>query len=278
MSFCSSPRSSAFLILAALRILYERLSGASHVMEVQDRHAIPPVLHSGPNNAMMPTASRVYPANFQHQEIAEHRPIMDTDRSISDNAVPHDRPRIASGPDSRPAPVMDSLPHSVGIPSPHMQAMHSPNTRHTNTHSTHRHAQPQQQHMPHLPSAPGSGDPSSRNQPRSHVSPVMHHEHTRSHSSSRSRTRHPSGQPFYPALTAHPQQYPENMHITQHAMHSPPLAERERPRHHHDAHEFSTLHGNGRQSGFPPHHSPQMHPSDVRGSSHRLFMTVHSGI
>lgn len=246
-------------------ILYERLSGAPHVAEALDRHA------PAPDVPALHPPSRSHSGGYLHQDMGARHPPIESERSISDYPLTHDRPRVISGHDARSISAMASMGPGV-VASPHISGMHtSPRRNSSGVHDPLRHL-----HMPTLSSVPHIDPSRSHSHSQSQVSPILHHSHSnsshqrpRSPPSSRSRARHPSGQPYIPGHP-HPQHYPESVPLGQHIMHSPPMIERERSKHH-DAHELPSIHGephgNGRHSGYPPHHSPSMHPSEVRSST-----------
>jgi len=240
-------------------ILYERLSSAALPSELPgDRHPIPPN-RSGPGAPDLHTSSRKHPGPYPHHDVRDNHPRME--RSISDYAVPHDRPRMSSNHGPRPLGPMSS---SVA-PSPYLPSRHSPPRQHSSdAYDSARHLQ----HMPPLPPVPQIEASRSHGNSRSHVSPMMRHP------SSHHRARSPSSHslPLRASGPVHYQGHAEAPHYpdaSQHVMHSPPMLERERLRN--DPHEYPSFRGdipgNGRHSGYPTHHPPTMHPSEPHSSS-----------
>ncbi|KAG5654606.1 hypothetical protein H0H81_011581 [Sphagnurus paluster] len=241
--------SSISLMFTFSSILYERLALTPTPIDAQNRHGPPPGV------PVHPSFSRSHSGSHHYQDMGDNHQSLDSERPMRDHGVPHDRARIASGPDSRSAPVM--APMGPGMaPQSHMSGMHSPPRRASGGpgHESSRHLS----HMPPLP--PPAARP--------HVSPTIHHSHsgssherTRSHSSSRSRTHQ---QPYIPG---HPHPYADSIPPVQQPMHSPPIQERERSRRHenHEGRSAHTdQHPHARVSSFAPRHSP---PPDGRSSS-----------
>ena len=160
-------------------------------------------------------------------------------------------------------------------PSPHMSAMHSSPPLRRGSGGSRQESLHQPSHLPHLPPVQHMEASSGYPHSRAFTSPPMHHSHpsvssldrSRSQSSStRPRPRHSVSQPYpgYP----HPQPYSEGLPPMQHVMHSPPISERDRPRH--DLHELvqhGDHHGHRRHPAPASHHSPPLHPSETRSSS-----------
>jgi len=226
-------------------------------------------------------SSRSHSGSHHYREIRDHPLSMESDRAFQELSRSHDNPRFAPGPDGRPVPIMTPMGSGVA-PTSRGSAMHSPPLRRASGGSRHESLR-QPSHLPHLPPVhhmePSGGHP----HPRSYTSPPMHHphpsvsslEHTRSQSSStRPRARH-SNAPSYPGYI-HPQHYPEGLPPVQHVMHSPPISERERPRH--DLHELvgqhGDHHGHRRHPATIAQHSPPLHLSENRSLS-RVHSSQH---
>ncbi|KAF8076658.1 hypothetical protein FPV67DRAFT_1649450 [Lyophyllum atratum] len=231
-------------------VLYERLASTPTSADLQNRHGGLPAVHSGAGVPAPPPFSRSHSGTHHYQDMGDNHPSMEPERSMGEYAHPHDRPRMASGPDVRPVSVMAPMGPGVAPPS-HLSGMHSPPRRSSGGpgHESSRHVQ-------HIPPPPPLGGHSHS---RPHVSPTMHHSHssssherTRSHSSSRRAQQ----QSYIPG---HPQQYPEGLPSVQQVMHSPPILEREGSRRHQN-HETLSSHGDPHQhnrlSSFMPRLSP----------------------
>ena len=236
-------------------ILYDRLSSAAPPSELPgDRHPIPPD-HSGPGAPDLHTSSRRHSGPYAHHDVRDNHPRME--RSISEYPAPHDRPRMPSG----------HVPRSLGpvssnvVPSPYLPARHSPPRHHSSeAYDSARHLQ----HMPPLPTVPQIETSRSHGNSRPHASPMLRHPPP--HHRARSPSSH--SLPLRASGPVHYQGHAQAPHYSdaQHAMHSPPIVERERLRH--DPSSFrGDLPGNGRHSGYPPHHPPPMHSSEPHSSS-----------
>lgn len=240
----------------------------SQPQNLHDRHAVAPPIHPAPG---VQSSSRSHQGSHHHREIRDHPLPMESDRPFQEQSRSHDNPRFAPGHDSRSVPIL--APMGPGVdPSPRMSTMHSPPLRRASGGSRHDSLR-LPSHLPHLPPVQHMETSGPYSHSRSYTSPPMHHSHpslsslerTRSQSSStRPRGRHSNSLP-YPGYS-HP--YPEVLPPMQHVMHSPPISERERPRH--DLHELVSQHGDhhGHRRHPAPiaHHSPPLHPSDTRSS------------
>ena len=219
-------------------------------------------MHPGPGVQ----SSRSHPGTHHHREIRDHPLSMESNRPLQDHSRSHDNPRFPPSHDTRPVHALASVPGTV---SP----MHSPPLRRASGGSRHESSR-QPSHIPHLPPVQHMEASGGYSHSRSYTSPPMHHAHpslssverTRSQSSTRPRVRHSNSQPYLGYSHPH---YPEGLPPMQHAMHSPPISERERPRHnlHELVGQHGDHHGHRRHPAPIGHHSPPLHPSETRSSS-----------
>ncbi|PPQ66581.1 hypothetical protein CVT26_009481 [Gymnopilus dilepis] len=250
-------------------VLYERLSQAPPSPPLQDHPPLPPTHHNaaGP----LQPSSRQVSGSHQHREMRMHPSAMDPDQihAPQEHIRSQGSSRIAPVQEARPVPVMDEPMGSTAAYSPHM-SVHSPR-RASGGHDGGRH------HLPALPPMPPSVQHQydvgrGHSHSNSHASPPLHHAHSgsshshsrnRSHSSSRSRSQNVPP-PAY-RVPGQPHHYPESLPPVHQPMHSPPLSERERPRHTAEPHEYADPHAYDRHPTRLPL-SPGAHPSDSRSA------------
>ncbi|KDR83994.1 hypothetical protein GALMADRAFT_236551 [Galerina marginata CBS 339.88] len=244
-------------------VLYERLSIVPPSPNMQDRLALPPThpVMSGPPQP----SSRPVSGSHQHREMRDHPSSMDPDQvhNLQEHIRPQGNPRVATGPDGRPVPVMDNSMGSAAALSPHM-SVNSPR-RISGGHDSGRHHLPPMAQLPPVQHQYNShGSP-----PLAHAHPSSSHSRNRSHSSSRSRSQNVPPQ-SYRAPGQQQHHYPESLPPVHHQpMHSPPLSERERPRRG-DPHEYVGSHAESHGYDRHPTHlpaSPRTHSSEARSSS-----------
>ncbi|KAF8914215.1 hypothetical protein CPB84DRAFT_68411 [Gymnopilus junonius] len=246
-------------------VLYERLALTPPSPTLQDHHPLPPAHHA--MGAPLQPSSRQVSGTHHHREMRMHPSSMDSDQIHvpQEHVRSQGSSRVAAVQDSHPLPVMDDPMGSTAAFSPHM-SVHSPR-RVSAGHDGSRHHLPAM--IPMQPVQHQYEVTRGHSHSNSHASPPLHHAHSssshsrnRSHSSSRSRSHNVPPQAYrVPGQHHH---YPESLPPVHQPMHSPPLSERERPRHS-DPHEYSHPHAYDRHPTRLPL-SPGAHPSESRSS------------